>query len=252
MRLANSVALVTGANGGLGKAYVEALLAVGAARIYAAARKPESLTGIVALDPQRVIPIQLDIADARSIQDVVANYQDVTLLINNAGVALNYGGFITHPNLKSARTEIEVNYFGTLMMVQAFAPVLKQNGGGAIANVLSILAQATAPVIGTYAASKAAALALTKGIRAELAAQGTFVVAVMPGTIDTEMSKDYAGPKVSPMEVAQATLQAIADEIEDVYPGEQATATAAQLLSDPKLVERQMAVLLPSTSTQTH
>ncbi|MBD2104298.1 SDR family oxidoreductase [Leptolyngbya sp. FACHB-261] len=246
MKLENSVALVTGANGGLGKAYVEALLAVGAERIYAAARKPESLSRIVALDPERVVPIQLDITDARSIQNVVASYQDVTLLINNAGVALNYGGFITHPDLESARAEMEVNYFGTLMMVQAFAPVLKQNGGGAIANVLSILAQATAPVIGTYSASKAAALALTKGIRAELAAQGTFVVAVMPGTIDTEMSKDYAGHKVSPMEVAQATLQAIVNEIEDVYPGEQATATAAQLLSDPKAVERQMAVLLPN------
>jgi len=251
MRFADSVALVTGANGGLGKAYVEALLASGVARIYAAARKPESLTGIVALDPKRVFPIQLDITDARSVQDFVASHQDVTLLVNNAGVVLNYGGFITHPNLESARTEMQVNYFGTLMMVQALAPVLKQNGGGVIVNVLSILAQATAPVIGTYSASKAAALALTKGIRAELAAQGTFVVAVMPGTIDTEMSRDYVGLKVSPMEVAQATLQAITDKIEDVYPGEQATATAAQLLSDPKAVEKQMSVLLPNTPTQT-
>lgn len=252
MRLVNSVVLVTGANGGLGKAYVEALLTAGVARIYAAARKPESLTEIVLLDPERVTPIQLDITDPQSIQDVAASYQDVTLLINNAGVALNYGGFVTNPDFKSARTEIEVNYFGTLRMAQAFAPVLKQNGGGAIANVLSILAQATAPVIGTYSASKAAALALTKGIRAELAAQGTFVVSVMPGTIDTEMSKDYAGSKVSPMEVAQATLQAISDEIEDIYPGEQATATAIQLLRDPKAVERQMAALLPNASTQKH
>lgn len=247
MKLENSVALVTGANGGLGKAYVEALLAAGADRIYAAARKLESLTEIVALDPERVIPIQLDIIDAQSIQNAVANYQDVTLLINNAGVALNYSGFITHSNLESAQTEMEVNYFGTLMMVQAFTPVLKQNGGGAIANVLSILAQATAPVIGTYSVSKAAAFALTKGIRAELAVQGTLVVAVMPGTIDTKMSKDYAGPKVSPMEVAQASLQAIVDETEDVYPGEQATAIATQLLSEPKAVERQMAALLPNT-----
>lgn len=252
MKLTDSVALVTGANGGLGQAYVEALLAAGAARIYAAARKLESLSEIIALDPERVIPVQLDITDARSIQDVAATHQDVTLLINNAGVALNYGGFVTAPDLTSARTEIEVNYFGTLRMVQAFAPVLKQNGGGVIANVLSILAQATAPVIGTYSASKAAALALTKGIRAELAVQGTLVVAVMPGTIDTEMSKDYAGLKVSPKEVAQATLQAIADEIEDVYPGEQATGLVNQLLSDPKGVEKQMAVLLPDASTVMH
>jgi short-subunit dehydrogenase len=142
--------------------------------------------------------------------------------------------------------EMEVNYFGTLDMCHAFAPILKQNGGGTIANILSILAVAPAPLIGTYSASKAAALALTKGIRAELAAQGTAVIAVMPGTIDTEMSKTYAGPKVSITEVAQATLQAIREGIEDIYPGEQATGVAAQLLNDPKAVEQQMATLLPA------
>lgn len=141
---------------------------------------------------------------------------------------------------------MEVNYFGTLMMCQAFAPILKQNGGGVIVNVLSILAQAISPLIGTYSAAKSAALALTKGVRAELAAQGTLVVAVMPGTIDTEMSKDYAGAKVSPVEVVQATLQAIIDGIEDIYPGEQATTTAAQLLKNPKTIEKQMAALLPT------
>lgn len=170
MKLTGSVALVTGANGSLGKAYVEALLAAGAARIYAAARKPESLAEIVSLDRERIIPIQLDVTDTQSINNAAAKYQDVTLLVNNAGVALNYGGFVTAPDLKSARTEMEVNYFGTLAISQAFAPILKQNGGGAIVNVLSILAKATSPVIGTYSASKAAALALTKGIRAELSA----------------------------------------------------------------------------------
>jgi len=246
MKLTGSVALVTGANGGLGKAYVEALLEAGAARIYAVVRKPESLSELVALASERVIPIQLDITDAQSIADAAAQHQDVTLLINNAGVALNYGGFVTAPDLSSAKAEMEVNHFGTLATSQAFAPTLKRNGGGAIANVLSILAKAPAPVIGTYSASKAAALALTKGIRAELAAQGTLVVAVLPGTIDSDMSQDYPGPKVSPAEVAQATLQAVADEVEDVYPGEQATMTAAELLRDPKAVEKQMAVLLPT------
>ncbi|MBW4599297.1 MAG: SDR family oxidoreductase [Calothrix sp. FI2-JRJ7] len=246
MKLADSVALVTGANGGLGKAYVEALLNAGTNRIYAGARKLESLAEIVSRDPHRVIPIQLDITDAQLVNDAAVSYSDVTLLINNAGVALNYGGFVTNPDLKGARTEMEVNYFGTLMMCQAFAPILKQNGGGVIVNVLSILAQATSPVIGTYSAAKSAALALTKGVRAELVAQGTLVVAVMPGTIDTEMSKDYAGAKVSPVEVVQATLQAVTDGIEDIYPGEQATAIATQLLSDPKAIEKQMAALLPT------
>lgn len=246
MELTSSIALVTGANGGLGRAYVEALLAAGAARIYATARRLESLTEVVSLAPERVVPIQLDITDAQSVADTVAQHQDVTLLINNAGVALNYGGFVTAPDLQSARAEMEVNYFGTLAMSLAFAPILQRNGGGAIVNILSILAKATAPVIGTYSASKAAALALTQGIRAELAAQGTLVVAVMPGTIDTDMSKDYSGPKVSAAEVARVTLQAVIEGVEDVYPGEQATATVAQLLRESKAVEKQMAALLPT------
>jgi short-subunit dehydrogenase len=246
MEIAGSVALVTGANGGLGQAYVEALLTAGAARIYAAARKLDSLSQITTLNPERIIPVQLDITDIQSIRSASIKCQDTTLLINNAGVALNYGGFVTAPDLQNARMEMEVNYFGTLDMCHAFAPILKQNGGGTIANILSILAVAPAPLIGTYSASKAAALALTKGIRAELAAQGTAVIAVMPGTIDTEMSKTYAGPKVSITEVAQATLQAIREGIEDIYPGEQATGVAAQLLNDPKAVEQQMATLLPA------
>lgn len=246
MQIQGSVVLVTGANGGIGKYYVEALLEVGAARIYAGARNADSLSEMVSTDAQRIIPIQLDITNEQSVSAVAAKCQDVTLLINNAGVALNYGGLVTAPDLASAITEMEVNYFGTLAMCHAFAPILKMNGGGAIVNVLSILARVTAPVIGSYCASKAAALALTQGVRAELAAQGTLVIAVMPGTVDTEMSKNYPPPKVSPVEVARATLQAVIDGVEEVYPGEQATETAAQLLQDPKAVENSMATLLPN------
>ncbi len=245
MQIEGSVALITGANGGIGKYYVDALLEAGAARIYAGARNPDSVSQMAFTDPDRIIPIRLDITNEQSVSAVAAKCQDVTLLINNAGVAVNYGGLITAPDLAKARTEIEVNYFGTLAMCRAFAPILKTNGGGAIANVLSILARVTAPILGSYCASKAAALALTQGVRAELAAQGTLVIAVMPGTVDTEMSKDYPPPKVSPVEVARATLQAVIDGVEEVYPGEQATETAAQLLQDPKAVEKSMATLLP-------
>ena len=247
MQIENAVALVTGANGGIGAEFVTALHQAGAARIYACARKLKSLSEVVATDPERIVPIALDISDQSSIQAAATQCQDVSLVINNAGAALNFGGLVTAPDLAKARTEMEVNYFGTLLMCQAFAPVLKQNGGGAIINVLSILARATAPLMGSYCASKAAALALTYGVRAELAAQGTEVIAVMPGTVDTQMSKDYPPPKVSAAEVAKVSLQAVIDGTEEVYPGEHATQTAAQLASDPKAVEKQFAQMLPST-----
>ena len=244
MQIEGAIALVTGANGGIGKEYVEALRKFGAAKIYACARKAEAVSDLVSLDPERIVPISLDITDERSVKDAAAKCQDVNLLINNAGVGFNQG-LIAAPDLSRARTEMEVNYFGTLAMCRAFVPILKRNGGGAIVNMLSMLALVNIPFNGSYSASKAAALSLTQGVRAELAAQGTLVVAVMPGTVDTKMSKDYPPPKVSPTEVATSALQAVIDGIEEVYPGEQATEMAVQLRRDPKAVEKQLAQMLP-------
>jgi len=246
MKIEGAVALVTGANGGIGKEYVEALRTAGAARIYACARKVEALTEIVSLDPERIIPIQLDITNEQSVKDAAIQCQDVTLLINNAGVGFNKG-LIAASDLTSARAEMEINYFGTLAMCRAFAPILKSNGGGAIVNMLSILALVNIPFNGSYSASKAAALSMTQGVRAELAAQGTQVVSVMPGTVDTPMSKDYPPPKVSRAVVASSALQAVRDGVEDVYPGDQAVEFATRLASDPKAVEKQLAQMLPSS-----
>lgn len=245
MQLENTVALVTGANGGIGQYYVEALRTAGVSRIYAGARNPNSLTDIVAIDPKRVIPIPLDITNEQSVTTAAATCQDVNLLINNAGIGL-LKGFISTTDLSSARAEMEVNYFGTLAMCRAFAPALKRNGGGAIVNMLSILGKVNFPMNASYSASKAAAILMTQGVRAELAAQGTLVIGVMPGTVDTNGSKYFPPPKVSPEVVAQEALQAVVDGIEDVYPGEQAKEMAAQLLKDPKSLEKAMAGMLPS------
>jgi NAD(P)-dependent dehydrogenase (short-subunit alcohol dehydrogenase family) len=244
MQLENAIALVTGANGGIGQYYIKALLSVGVARIYAGARNPESLLAIAANDP-RIIPIALDLVDEQSVLAAAATCADVTLLINNAGIGL-LKGFISAPDLSSARAEMEVNYFGTLAICRAFAPVLKANGGGAIINMLSILAKVNFPMNASYGASKAAALLMTQGIRAELAAQGTQVIGVMPATVDTKMSEHFPPPKVAPALVAQLALQAVVDGTEEVYPGEQAIELAAQLLKDPKAVEKMMAAMLPS------
>lgn len=247
MQINGCTALVTGANGGIGQYYIEALQAAGAAKIYAGARKTSALDTIVAVDPQRIIPIALDIADEQSVQAAAVACPDVTLLINNAGIGLRQG-FTSAPDLSAAKAEINVNYFGTLQMCRAFAPILKAHGGGAIINMISILGRVNFPLNASYSASKAAVYLLTQGVRAELAAQGTLVIGVMPGTVDTPGSQDFPPPKVAPAEVAQAALQAVMDGTEDVYPGEQAQQMAAQLQSDPKSLEKMMAAMVPIPS----
>ena len=245
MQIQGAIALVTGANGGIGQYYIQGLQATGATRIYAGARNPDSLKDIAATDPDRIIPIPLDITDEASVRAAAETYSDVNLLINNAGVGFNQR-LVADISFDKVRSEIEVNYLGMLRMCLAFAPVLKANGGGAIVNMLTILAKVNFPLNASYCASKAAALLATQGIRAELASQKTLVVGVMPGTVDTKMSKDFPPPKVAPEEVVRAALQAVIDEVEDVYPGEQAQEMQAQLLQDPKGVEKWMAGILAS------
>jgi NAD(P)-dependent dehydrogenase (short-subunit alcohol dehydrogenase family) len=243
MQVQGSIALVTGANGGIGQYYIQGLQAAGATRIYAGARNPDSLKDIAATDPDRIIPIPLDITDEASVKAATQAYSDVNLLINNAGVGFNQR-WVADIHFDKVRSEIEVNYLGMLRMCLAFAPVLKVNGGGAIVNMLTILAKVNFPLNASYCASKAAALLATQGIRAELASQKTLVVGVMPGTVDTRMSKDFPPPKVAPEEVVREALQAVVEGVEDVYPGEQAQEMQAQLLQDPKAVEKWMAGIL--------
>jgi NAD(P)-dependent dehydrogenase (short-subunit alcohol dehydrogenase family) len=244
MEISNTVVLVTGANGGIGSHFVEQLLQLNVAKIYVCARSISKLHDIVALDPQRIIPIELDVTNPQSVAAAAAQCPDVTVLINNAGTSLNQG-IISAPDLEAARAEMEVNYFGMGAMCRAFAPILKQQGGGAIINILSLLGKVNFPFSGSYSASKAAALSMTQSVRAELAAQKTLVVAVMPGTVDTELAKDWPNPKVAPDEVVKTALQAVMTNEEDVYPGEQASQVSAQLLADPKGVEKYMASFLP-------
>jgi short-subunit dehydrogenase len=240
--LKGTVALVTGANRGIGAAFVSGLLAAGAKRVYAAARDPQTLAGLAQRDV-RVVPIALDIADDTSVQEAAARRGDVDLVVNNAGV-LRGGRLIAAADLSAARQEMEVNYFGLLRMSRAFAPILAANGGGTLINVLSILARMASPAGGGYSASKAAALSLTQAVRAELRSQGTRVIGVLPGFVDTAMAAGVSAPKISPSEVVRATLDALETGQEEVYPGEQASQIAALLLQDPKAVEQLFAQLV--------
>jgi len=229
MKIGGSVALVTGANRGLGRTYARELVSRGAAKVYGAARDPGAVT-----DPG-VTPIALDITDPERVGQVAQQCADVTLLVNNAGV-MKASTFIDAPDLDAARLEMETNYFGTLGMCRAFAPVLAANGGGAIVNMLSVTSFYTNPFNASYGASKAAAWSLTNGIRIELHHRGTLVVAVHAGFIDTDMAALATAPKISPESVAQQVCDAVeAGEIE-VLADERSRSVKASLSRDHELI----------------
>ncbi|MCD2194677.1 SDR family oxidoreductase [Actinomycetospora endophytica] len=210
MRIAGSTALVTGAGRGLGATLVEALLARGAATVYAGARDPRDAEN---KDP-RVIPLRLDVTDPASVRGAAERAGDVDLLINNAGIAGN--GSLLTGDPERARAELETNFWGPVTVLRAFAPVLARNGGGAVVNVLSALSWLTSPLTGSYSASKAAAWSFTGSARAELRGQGTQVVGVHLGYMDTDMVAHLDVPKIAPEDVARQTLDAVEDGGEEV------------------------------------
>ena len=208
MQLKNAVVLVTGANRGIGAEFVAQLKERGAAKIYAASRNASSV------NVDGVEPIQLDITDPSQVQAVAAVAGDVQVLINNAGIST--GTSVISGDVADIRREMDTNFFGPLLMTQAFAPILKANGGGAILNVVSALSWFTVPGAGAYAASKAAAWSLTDSARLELADQGTHVVGVHMGLVDTDMAAGVQAPKISPTTLAAAGLDAIESGLDEV------------------------------------
>lgn len=236
---ARTVALVTGSNRGIGRAIVAALAAAGVQRIYAGHR-----AGRDAPAGKGVVPVALDITDGGQIAAAAERCADVTLLVNNAGVNFN-APLLAPANLDAARVEIETNYLGTLAMCREFAPVLRRNGGGAIVNLLSILARVSLPAIGSLCAAKAAERLMTHALRAELKGQGTRVIGVLPGAVDTDMARDFPGPKLPPEEVADAMLDGLRRGVDEIYPGGMASGVAAGLAGDALAVEQQFAAYLP-------
>ena len=213
MNLDNRTALVSGANRGIGRAIVAALLGTDIAKVYAAARDPASLIDFG--DP-RVIPLALDITDAAQVRAAAERATDVDLLINNAGVA----GFasLLDGEHSLAERDMQTNYFGTLNMVRAFVPVLERQPSAAIVNLVTIAAFANFPFLGGYSASKAALFLLSQGIRIELAPRGIAVHTVNPGPIDTDLAADLAMDKAEVQATAEQILRGLERGDADIFP----------------------------------
>lgn len=201
MQIQGTTALVTGANRGIGKAFTDALLERGAAKVYAAARDVATIT-----DP-RVVPIQLDVTDFDRVATLAQELDDVQLVVNNAGVG--HVGFPLEASLENARAQLETNYLGLIASTQAFAPVLARNCGGAFINMLSVASWIASPRLATYAASKSAAWNFTNSARIELKRQNTQVVAVHVGFVDTDLTAGFDAPKVAAATVADSALDAL-------------------------------------------
>ncbi|GAA3560325.1 SDR family oxidoreductase [Microlunatus spumicola] len=193
--------LVTGANGGLGEQFVAQALERGAAKVYAAARSTRDW------EDARVVSLDLDLNDPEAPARAAAVAADVDLLINNAAIA-PAGDSISGPE-DELRRIFETNFFGTLRVSNAFAPVLAANGGGTLINILSSAAWVSIPT--GYAASKAAMWSATNALRAQLRGQGTHVVGLLVGMIDTPMTAGWEVPKVTPASVVAQAYDAVSD-----------------------------------------
>jgi NAD(P)-dependent dehydrogenase (short-subunit alcohol dehydrogenase family) len=240
MQIKDSVALVTGANRGIGRAFVDALLERGASRIYAAARDLASLDAVVRLDPKRIHALKLDVTSADDARAAAAQAKDLTLLINNAG-ALSLGGLTDIP-VDAVRGNMETNFFGLLTVTNGFVPILERNEGS-IVNILTLLSLASMPGVAAYNASKAAGWSLTQSFRADLAKRGIRVHGVFPGLVDTDMARPFQAPKAPAIDVARAILGGVEANEEDIYPDPMAEQVYAAWREDHKAVERQFAAM---------
>ena len=213
MKIENTVVLVTGANRGIGQAFARELLARGARKIYAGARDPATVTqaGVQAL--------RLDVNRLEDVATAAALASDVTLVINNAGIA-QPGGFLAPDSEDVARRIFETNFFAMLRMSKAFAPVLKANGGGALLNVLSIASWVNGGELAAYSASKSAAWSLTNALRNELAAQKTQVLALHMAYVDTDLTRGFDVPKSTPEEIVKRALDGLESGLDEVLADE--------------------------------
>jgi NAD(P)-dependent dehydrogenase (short-subunit alcohol dehydrogenase family) len=228
MNVEGSVALVTGANRGIGRAIAEELLSRGAAKVYAAVRD------VTTVSDSRLVAVELDVTDADRVAAIAAELSDMTVVVNNAGIGRPATALAA--TLADARAELEANYLGVVSMTTAFAPVLAANGGGAFVNMLSVVSWVAFPRLATYSASKAAAWSYTNAARIALRQEGTHVVGVYVGFVDTDLTAGVDAPKVSPQAVAAAALDALESDAPEALVDDVSKNVKAGLSDDMGLI----------------
>jgi len=225
MRIENSTVLISGANRGIGLAFAKAFLARGARKVYAGSRDPSkiSLAG--------VSPLKLDVNSPADVQAAATLAQDVTIVVNNAGIA-TLGSFMAEDAEDLLRSHLETNVMGPLRVSRAFAPVLAQNGGGALINVASIASWISSPMLASYAVSKSALWSLSNGLRNDLRGQGTQVLTLHMGFVDTDLTKGLEMPKSTPEVIVERALQALEAGVHEVLADEMTQQVKASLSAE--------------------
>lgn len=250
MDIQGCVAIVTGANRGIGEGFVHVLIEEGAAKVYAGARDPASAKHLEERYPGKVVALRLDVSRPDEIAAAADACPDVSVVVNNAGAFTNRL-LIGADDMLGAREEMEVNYFGPVAMARAFALILKANGGGAILNVLSVGGIVAVPNMGGYSPSKFAMRAAGSCIRAELAGQGTSVTSLIVGSVDTRMASHVKGSKEQPEDIARAAMKGIRKGVDEIDTDRFAVESRAALARDPKGMERGMAKMLHAKELST-
>lgn len=229
--------VVTGASRGIGRAFVDHLLARGARRVFAGARSTQDLKTLGGIDP-RVHPIALDVTKSEDIANAVATAEGVDLLINNAGSLVGYS--LLHTSRDRVQADFAVNFWGPLELTRAFVPSLEARQG-AVLNMLTLGSLASMPAIGGYSASKAAAWSMTQALRKELGDRGIAVFAAYPGAVDTDMIRSFETVKTSPTVVAKNVLDAVEAGRLDCFPDPTAEQAGATWLKNPRDLEMMFA-----------
>lgn len=238
--LKGKVALVTGANRGIGEAFVVRLAEAGVRKIYAAARDETNLEDLQKYYPEQVEPVLLDVTNSEHIAVLPGQISELDILVNNAGI-VNACSLSSDETMQISRLEMETNYFGPLHTTLTLLPLLKQSKQAAIINISSIAGISSYPSIASYSATKAALHSYTQGLRMELAENGIQVIGVYPGPIDTRMTAGWEVDKASPEQVAAKTLEALETGETYVLPDDFSTQMYALFEESPRQLEKTFA-----------
>ncbi len=235
----DSIAFVSGANRGIGKAITEELLNKGAKKIYAGARKKESLKDLTDKYGDKVVAIQLDVTNQDSVNQAAKEVSDTTMLINNAGV-LSQGGYNTNDMMEGLQKNMEVNVYGVARLTQALLPNIKKQSNAAIVTVSSVAGLANMPLESSYSVSKAATHSLIQGLRGDLKESNILISGIYPGPIDSDMTNTEKFKNIekdSSENLAKNVVNALEQGDEDIFPDVMAEQVKQAYSSSPKQLE---------------